>query len=307
VLSVAFQLARILQQPVGSSRRWIRLILGLSLALAAPAASAADSHDQQFFSSDGVRLHYREAGKGPTLVFVPGWSMPADIWEAQIDYFARQGFRAVAFDPRGQGGSEIARAGYDANRRARDIRELIDHLGSERVVLVSWSLGVLDSLAYANNHGSQRLSGLVLVDNSIGEDPPPRSDPTFLRRLRSEREKTVERFIRNMFRTPRTEAYLRRITDQALRLPLEDSVALLSYSQHRTFWRKAVYATPVPVLYVITPRFREQAENLKRKRPHARIEVFENAGHALFVDEPDRFNRLLADFLATSVSWKTSR
>jgi len=307
VPSVAFQLARILQTPVGSWRGWIALTLGLSLALTGPMAADAGEHDRQFVSSDGVRLHYREAGKGQTLVFVPGWSMPADIWDAQIDYFARQGFRAVAFDPRGQGDSEIARAGYDADRRARDIRELIDHLGEERVVLVGWSLGVLDALAYAQNHGSHRLSALVLVDNSIGEDPPPRSDPTFLRRLRSEREKTVERFVRHMFRTPQTEGYLRRITDQALRLPLEHSVALLSYSQPRTFWRKAVYATPVPVLYAITPHFREQAANLMRKRPNTRIEVFENAGHALFVDEPDRFNRLLADFLTTSVSLKAAR
>jgi len=29
----------------------------------------------------------------------------------------------------------------------------------------------------------------------------------------------------------------------------------------------------------------------------AQVEIFENAGHALFVDEPDHFNRVLEDFL----------
>ncbi len=248
-------------------------------------------------ASDGARLHYLEAGGGRTLVFVPGWSMPGAIWEPQLDYFAARGFRVVAFDPRGQGRSEVAPSGYNVTRRARDIHELIGGLGEGRVVLIGWSLGVLEALAYVHHHGSDRLAALVLVDNSIGEDPPPRSDPTFLRRLASERGKTVEQFVRGMYRTPQDESYLRRITDQALRLPLADSVALLSYAEPRSFWREAAHRVPVPLLYAVTARFREQAGNLVKRRPQARVEVFDDAGHALFVDEADRFNRLLDDFL----------
>jgi non-heme chloroperoxidase len=33
-----------------------------------------------FLTSDGVKLHYLEAGSGPSMVFVPGWTMPAWIW-----------------------------------------------------------------------------------------------------------------------------------------------------------------------------------------------------------------------------------
>jgi pimeloyl-ACP methyl ester carboxylesterase len=52
------------------------------------------------------------------------------------------------------------------------------------------------------------------------------------------------------------------------------------------------------LLYVVTPQFAEQAANLKRHRPGTRIEVFAEAGHTLFVDEPQRFNALLENFLA---------
>ena len=38
---------------------------------------------------------------------------------------------------------------------------------------MGWSLGVLDSLAYVSAHGDDRLAGLVLVDNSVGEEPAP--------------------------------------------------------------------------------------------------------------------------------------
>ena len=53
----------------------------------------------QFTTSDGVELRYVEAGSGRTLIFVPGWSMPAWIWQAQIDHFAAT-HRVVAVDPR---------------------------------------------------------------------------------------------------------------------------------------------------------------------------------------------------------------
>lgn len=58
-----------------------------------------------FTTSDGVRLHYLEAGTGPALIFVPGWTMPAEIWEAQLRDLSRE-FRVIALDPRSQGASE---------------------------------------------------------------------------------------------------------------------------------------------------------------------------------------------------------
>ncbi len=57
--------------------------------------------DRWFITSDSVRLHYLSGGRGsgPAIVFVPGWTLPADIWEPQLRYFARS-TRVVALDPR---------------------------------------------------------------------------------------------------------------------------------------------------------------------------------------------------------------
>jgi len=66
-----------------------------------------------FRTSDGVELRYLEAGTGPTLVLVPGWTMPAEIWQHQIRHFASM-YRVVALDP-----------------RALDIGELLEHIGGE--------------------------------------------------------------------------------------------------------------------------------------------------------------------------------
>ena len=64
----------------------------------------------------------------------------------------------------------------------------------------------------------------------------------------------------------------------------------------REHWRAATHAVRAPLLYVVTPQLAEQAANLLRNRPGTETAVFESAGHALFVDEPERFNALLEDF-----------
>src|ERR1700761_2387092 len=91
--------------------------------------------DHFFQSSDGVRLHYLEAGpaNAHTLVFVPGWTMPAWIWLPQIQVVSRR-YHVIAFDPRGQGESAAPAAGYEPVRRGRDVAELIERLGNQRVV-----------------------------------------------------------------------------------------------------------------------------------------------------------------------------
>jgi pimeloyl-ACP methyl ester carboxylesterase len=51
------------------------------------------------------------------------------------------------------------------------------------------------------------------------------------------------------------------------------------------------------VLYVVRPRWAAQAENLSRNRPGTETAIFTNVGHALFVDDPIRFDALLESFL----------
>src|SRR5205809_3800769 len=65
--------------------------------------------------------------------------MPAWIWDPQFKYFADH-FHVVALDPRSQGDSDKPTDGNSCERRAQDIRELLEHLKLDRVVLVGWSL-----------------------------------------------------------------------------------------------------------------------------------------------------------------------
>ncbi|MBX7250002.1 MAG: alpha/beta hydrolase [Caulobacteraceae bacterium] len=292
-----------------SLRSWLGAVAGVLLALPPLAARAAPAHDRWFVTSDGVRLHYLEAGpdSAPPILFVPGWTMPAWIFDKQIDALSAR-YHVLALDPRGQGRSDIPATGYEPVRRGRDIAELIDRACAEPVVIVGWSLGVLDTLSYVRQAGDRRLAGLVLVDNSIGEGPPPAPRRTANGpRREAERAQARRAFVAGMFASDPGEAYLARLTADSLRMPASAEQALLSYPVPRQDWRGAILMSARPVLYVIRPRFREQGEALLAERPRARVEVFETAGHALFVDEPDRFNALIEGFMARDVQPAATR
>jgi non-heme chloroperoxidase len=260
-------------------------------------------HSANFVTSDGVRLRVVEAGPhgpdgaaepmAPVIAFVPGWSMPADIWQPQLAALGASR-RVAALDPRGQGESEVPARGFDIERRAADVREFVARY--ERVVLVGWSLGALEALQCVHRYGDAGLEALVLVDSSVGEDPPPLASQ-FIEALQQDRRATIEAFVREMFSSPRSVRELEALVDAALRMPLEASLGLFPRGMPREHWRDITRVFGKPLLYVVTEQFAAQAQNLLRNRPGTRIEVFETARHALFVDEPDRFNRLLVAFV----------
>ncbi len=293
-------------------------ILPALLALfghATPAARAqaerarADAHPaamRRHFvtASDGTRLQVTEAGApgARTILLVPGWTMPAWIWDAQVRAFSRS-WHVVAMDPRGQGGSDIPAAGYDHVQRARDIGAVIAATARQPVVVVAWSLAVLETLALVRTQGDARIAGLVLVDNSVGEDPPPPTPPPPPPNPppKPPHAEAMRRFVAGMFRTQRDAAWLDRLTQATLRLPEPQARTLLSWPVPRSYWKEALYATSRPVLYVIRPRWEPQAANLARNRAGTEIEIFPNAGHALFVDEPARFNAVVESFVRRRV------
>src|ERR1041384_6215125 len=133
--------------------------LFLSVAVFLSAQTKGDS----FKTSDGVRIHYLEAGSGKPVVLIPGWTMPAWIWEKQIDGLSKK-YHVVAVDPRSQGESDKPPYGHLPETRARDYKELVDHLNLKQPLLVGWSMGCGELIKYAAQFGSDNGGGYVLVE-----------------------------------------------------------------------------------------------------------------------------------------------
>ena len=204
--------------------------LSIMLLPVQPAAKNPPAGQSGFFTtSDGVRLHYLQAGQGRSILFVPGWTMPAWIWEHQIACFSRN-YHVVALDPRSHGDSERVTEGHYPNRLARDIRELTQHLELPETVLVGWSMGALQVLTAVEQFGTGWLSAVVLVDEVLGYSPNAWINPRRLGKgrleLQSDRKGVTDRFVRGMYKRPQPEEYLQRIMAASLRTPTNTAVTL---------------------------------------------------------------------------------
>jgi microsomal epoxide hydrolase len=288
--------------------RAIGTILILLVGFCLSASAQAGRADRFLTTSDGVRLHYVDTGFAdqraaalPILVFVPGWTMPGWIFAPQVQAFSPH-YRVVVLDPRGQGSSDVPSNGYTYARRGEDIADLVAALAPQRVVLVGWSLGVLDSLAYVHMHGDTALAGMVLIDNSVGEEPPPPPPRKPLHKAPHQTHSAfMAGFVRGMFHRPQPQSYLVELTEAALRTPEFAASALLSYAVPRSYWREAVYSTSRPILYIVRPGLSGQGANLAAHHPGAETVVVPDLGHAMFVDDPVRFDATVQDFLTRRV------
>ncbi len=256
------------------------------------------SQRRRIVMSDGVVLSVIESRNSKpdaplTLALIPGWCMSAWLWQAQIDALSAH-YPVIALDPRGQGESDVPERGYTLERRARDIHEFLQPC--QNVLLVGWSLGALEVLEYAHRYGEDKLAGMVLVDSAVGELPAPPSGRSFSDALRADRDQTLNEFVRAMVAKPRPEDEVAALLRDAKRMSLDNSIALLSSDLPGEHWKESAHAFRKPLLYVVTPQFEEQARHLEKNRPGTRIEGFCKAGHALFMDEPERFNALILDF-----------
>ncbi len=284
---------------------------------------------------DGIKIHYLEAGHSktavaarvgnptlpnavqtkddvsmtapgtfPSILFVPGWTMPAWIWEKQIEFFSRD-YRVVAMDPRSQGESTQTGEGLYPAARARDIKAVVDQLHMAPVVLVGWSMGVTEIAAYLDQFGTNGIAGIALVDGYAGGHTPEGSDGELdlLKSVLQDRTNMTSRFIRNVFfQKPQPDEYVNRLIQASATTPTDAAVALL-VGMYEADYRAALPKINRPTLVCAAGKsiFAGQIADMQKRIPGVQYEVFEGAGHALFVDDADRFNSVLQDFIVDLV------
>lgn len=282
-----------------------RLVRFLSIALW-PAlwpviGFAMPVQHHHFTTSDGVRLHYIEAGQGKkTIVLIPGWLMPAAVFEKQFESLSAS-YRVLALDPRSQGLSEVTKRSHAPKRRIQDIAEFLKAAQVKEYILAGWSLGVLESLDFVANYTPTGLRGLILIDNSVGEGRPPASRRSNFAQTMNDpvkREQYMRTFSKDIYRKPPPPMLAKAVLDSALQAPPEVAIQLLNQPYPRTYWSETLHKQKVPVLYAIRPWLKEQGDALQKKRARGLItvEMFDKAGHALFVDEAESFNQAVLKF-----------
>ena len=271
----------------------------LMLILSVSSVVAQTVKSDYFKTSDGVRIHYLEAGSGQPIVFIPGWTMPAWIWQKQIDTFSKK-YHVVAVDPRSQGESDKPSFGHLPETRSRDYKELVDHLRLQRPVLVGWSMACGELVKYAEQFGSDNVGGFVLVDGLVADKPNPEMFmglSGWMNQLQADRAKQADGFVRSMYKKPQTEEYLKRVIDTSMQVPADTAVVLIYNGLVITDTSKGLARMNRPILFAYEKATQPTADLLKSKfGDKVQLERFED-GHALFVDDPEKFNGVLEAFV----------
>jgi pimeloyl-ACP methyl ester carboxylesterase len=217
--------------------------------------------------------------------------------------------RVIAVDLRAHGDSEKVESGHTVPQYARDIDEFLRALGLDRPVLLGWSMGVFVALDYIRQFGTSGIRGLIDVDEAASDFKWDGWEHGFLdlptlhslmTAVQDDREAFIADFVPDMFHNPQAPEDLGWMVSESSKLPTGPLSAIL-FDQTVQDYRDVLPAIDVPTLICWgrhdqllpvsgAPYMREHIRG-------SRLELFEDSGHCPFLEEADRFNQVLQEFL----------
>jgi len=273
---------------------------------------------------NGVQIHYSVRGKGPLLIAHSGGpGADARDWDdfARIDDFVT----ILAIHPRGSGLSGPAAGdAYLLPDYASDVEAMRVHLGLDKPVLMGWSHGGMVAQQYAFTYPDS-ISKLILFDTSayFGEflnDVEAavqefKNEPWFEESLAALKKEWAgeyetdedmgrlwqheKKFYFKKFNA-RAQAYAERTKDSLIKVaPLR----VFNEKEAPTFdLRPQLKKIKVPTLVIVGRHDFitnvAMAEEMVKHIPNAQLEVFEESGHYGFVEEPQKFYRVIKAFVS---------
>ena len=258
----------------------------------------------------GIVTRVLEAGTGAPVVFVHGAGGRADRWLSSLAACSAAGYRAVALDLPGHGfAAKGAGVPCTVPASARLLGSLLDRLGAGRAALVGTSLGAHVAAMYAARNPG-RVAAVMLV-GALGLVP-----------IGAEARSRIAAHLTDQSREAVATKLGRLIADPALLAPdlieedhrinnspgAKESLATLArYVEERLdadVVGSELAATGLPVLLLWGEQDRSVevsvGEAAARLLRGSRLIKLRDSGHAPYLDNPDRFNRALLEFLATS-------
>lgn len=263
---------------------------------------------------DGGSLSFRDEGQGQALVLLHGWGMRKEVFDSQFAGLAGR-FRLIAPDLRGHGESTPASNDGAIPTLADDIGRLLEHLDVDQAVIVGWSMGAMVAWALMHGPAAKRVAGIVAIDmvprilNDVtwqhglrdGEDASAFAND--VARMRQDWARYVDEFV------PRNVAHGREKQRSALLTRLSalirdndpESMARLWQSLAEQDMRQSVTELHVPLLIAhgeLSQLYDEAAFAwMERNIPNSRRVSFADSGHAPHLEESERFNAVLEQFV----------
>jgi 3-oxoadipate enol-lactonase len=217
-------------------------------------------------------------------------------WAGQVQFFSSR-FKAAAWDARGYGDSQDYEGALQFEQFTGDVLRVAEHFKAAKLHLVGLSMGgrIARNVALRS---PERVHSLVLISTSPGFDLL--SLDSVKRFVAERRDATPQSLRRLLGSKPNHAAYqelldsVSRIHEASYQKTLEASVA-----QDRAAPLEKI---SVPTLVIAgdedTVYPPELARDMARRIPGAELVMFERTGHLANLEEPERFNKLVFDFLS---------
>jgi len=268
--------------------------------LAQTQVSAAASAHEAYAELPGVRIFYEDTGgSGVPVVFLHAATGSSRVWEHQIPAFTAAGYRYISFDRRGWGRTVVDPAGPQPGTGADDLLGLIDHLGIERVHLVSTAAGASVALDFALSF-PQRLRSLVIA-NAVGGA----QDQDYVelgRRIRPPQFDALPAEFRELgpaYRAAHAEGTKRWMDLEKISrppgppAPAQPMRNRITFSLLETIKAPTLLITGDADLYAPPPVLRLFAARIKNSESI----IVPEAGHSVYWEQPEIFNRAVLDFI----------
>jgi pimeloyl-ACP methyl ester carboxylesterase len=251
--------------------------------------------------SGTMTIAYDVAGSGPTVLLLHSTVCDRRMWDPQVPALVGAGYRAVRADLRGFGETPMPDRPYD---NARDVADLLDLLGAERVAVVAASGGGKVGQAVAARWPA-RVSALMLVSTAVAGHEAGAELSAFDEReealleagdVDAATELNVTTWL-GPHAGETTRAAVRQMQRHAFDVQLagDEDVEQIQVEFD-------VAAITAPTLLVSgahdLPDFPRIAAGLAGRLPDARHIELDWAGHLPSLERPDAFNTLLLDFLS---------
>jgi pimeloyl-ACP methyl ester carboxylesterase len=260
---------------------------------------------------NGVELYYEVHGQGDWLVLVHEFSGCYKSWEPQLEAFARE-FRVLVYSCRGYPPSTVppALASYSQELSIEDLRQLMEHVGAEQPFLGGFSMGGSIALNYGLAY-PDRVRALILAGTGTGSADKAQFQrefgPIADRLEREGPRKVAEDYLRSPTRIQllrKNPAMWRKLHDDFVQLSATGLAHTLRGVQLR---RPTMYELEdgirelrVPTLVIVgdedTPAV-DASRFLAARIPNATLTVLPATGHTLNLEEPERFNAAVLEFL----------
>ncbi|MDR3590357.1 MAG: alpha/beta hydrolase [Negativicutes bacterium] len=266
---------------------------------------------------DGAKIYYEDQGRGQPIVLIHGWTCSSRFWQENAPELAKE-FRVITIDLRGHGNSSKILTGHTISQYARDVREVIEYLGLQGATLAGWSLGGPVVLSYWQQYaGDSRLKALGLIDTAPYPFSPADWNSHSLKNhnvnamnvmfkiYSADPLRYATSFTANMFKDAKAADYdLEWIPAELTKTPPWIAVAIYSDFLISDYTRVLPTITVPVIVFAANSNIYKSGINMGRNIaaliPRATFVPFEDAGHLLFYEQPEKFNKALGDFVKAS-------